>query len=532
MVPHRSTIRVSVASLLAAVYLVACSKDESWSMYYVKPSEAEQCSPHFQPCYTLQYYVNNSNFSSNSTFLFLKGLHILQEIVNIRNVTNLVLVGVGPEDSMIQCEGPAGLYFKQMIHGNLTISNLMFSNCGAESADGVHGGTLVLNTVFDLNLTNVIVENSTGYGLLGFNLLGKSFITNSIFKYNRATQECYGGNTLIFYGNCPNRDTASSLIINSSQFLFGKVPITQGDPLGTGGLSFYIKCTNVSVNGTNLTMYGNEGHFGGNLCIHFWVFTNISITLENSYVGAGRGSRGGGVFVKIDPDVPVNDKYSCGGYSVLNQKYHQLVHFSNVTFDTNSARSSGAGLEIEDYIAPGYLCAVQLVMIDDSVFMNNILPSSWFGGEALRLCTDPYSVKVYDTHTKRNIQTKIRNTVFKNHILDNNATVSSSVVGIESYVNVTFSNCTFIDNQASAIRAFQTNVIFEGNNIFRNNSGGLGAGLALFMNSYMYLKPHTNLLFVNNHALSVGGAIYTDLTLELPRLVLPCFFQVFTEGQG
>ena len=244
----------------------------------------------------------------------------------------------------------------------------MFSNCGAKSADGLHCGALILNTVFDLNLTNVIVENSTGYGLLGFNLLGKSSITNSVFRYNRATQDCIGGNAWIYYGNCPNRGTASSLIINSSQFLFGKVPITQSHSLGTGGLSFYIKCTNVSVNAANLTMYGNEGHYGGNLCIHFWLFTNISVTMENSYLGAGRGSRGGGVFVKIDPDVPVNDKYSCGDHSVLNQKSHQLVYFSNVTFDGNSAGNSGAGLEIEDF-TPGYLCAVQLVMIDDSVFI-------------------------------------------------------------------------------------------------------------------------------------------------------------------
>ena len=47
----------------------------------------------------------------------------------------------------------------------------------------------------------------------------------------------------------------------------------------------------------------------------------------------------------------------------------------------------------------------------------------------------------------------------------------------------------------------------------------------------MYLKHSTNLLFVNNQALSVGGAVYTDLTLELPGLTLPCFFQVLTEGQ-
>ena len=99
---------------------------------------------------------------------------------------------------------------------------------------------------------------------------------------------------------------------------------------------------------------------------------------------------------------------------------------------------------------------------------------------------------------------------------------------IESYANVTFSNCTILDNKAAAIRPFQTNVIFRGNNTFQNNSGGSGAGLALFMNSYMYLKPSTNQLFVNNQALSVGGAVYTDLALELPGLTLPCFFQVST----
>ena len=84
MVPQRSTIILSVVSLLTAVSLVACSNDERWSVYYVRPSEAEQCFHYLQPCYTLQYYVSNSNFSSNGNFLILKGL---QKIVDIRNVT-------------------------------------------------------------------------------------------------------------------------------------------------------------------------------------------------------------------------------------------------------------------------------------------------------------------------------------------------------------------------------------------------------------------------------------------------------------
>ena len=231
----------------------------------------------------------------------------------------------------------------QIIRGNLTISNLMLSNCGAESAGDLPCGPLVLDTVVDLNLTNVIVENSTGYGLLGFNLLGNSFITNSVFRHNSATQECLGGNTWIFYGNCPKLEAPTLLTISSSQFLFGKHPrVQQGLSESSGGLTFLMNCLNVSVNATDLTLYGNEGYFGGNLYFHFHLFTDISIALQNSYLGAGRApvSRGGGALIKIDQDVAVNDKYSCGDHSVVNQKRHQLLYFSSVTFDDNSAETS------------------------------------------------------------------------------------------------------------------------------------------------------------------------------------------------
>ena len=45
-------------------------------------------------------------------------------------------------------------------------------------------------------------------------------------------------------------------------------------------------------------------------------------------------------------------------------------------------------------------CAVQLVVIKNSVFMYNVLPTPWYGGEAVHLCTVPYSVQIYDTQTK------------------------------------------------------------------------------------------------------------------------------------
>ena len=204
MSSERSTLTVvlcvaSVLNLLTAECLVSYASDQNWSVYYVKPSDVEYCPPHFQPCHILEYYVRNSNMTSNSTILFLKGLHILQSTAEIGSVINLAFIGVaGPEDSKIQCEGIAGFYFRQLIPDNLTISNLLLSNCGSEIVEGLPCGALILNTVLHLNMTNVIVENSTGYGLLAYNVLGNSFITGSVFRHNRATQDCEGGNTYFF----------------------------------------------------------------------------------------------------------------------------------------------------------------------------------------------------------------------------------------------------------------------------------------------------------------------------------------------
>jgi len=75
MSSERTTVTVvlcvfSVLNLSTAECLVSYASDNSWSVYYVQQSDVEYCPPHFQPCHTLDYYVNNSNMTSNSTFYF------------------------------------------------------------------------------------------------------------------------------------------------------------------------------------------------------------------------------------------------------------------------------------------------------------------------------------------------------------------------------------------------------------------------------------------------------------------------------
>ena len=78
-------------------------------------------------------------------------------------------------------------------------------------------------------------------------------------------------------------------------------------------------------------------------------------------------------------------------------------------------------------------------------------------------------------------------------------------------------DCTFQNNTNSAIKASSSKIIFKGTNIFSNNWGLTGGGVS-FNDSFMYLMPHTHILFENNQAYYRGGAIYI-------HLVDQCFFK-------
>ena len=88
-------------------------------------------------------------------------------------------------------------------------------------------------------------------------------------------------------------------------------------------------------------------------------------------------------------------------------------------FWQNIAATTGGGFEIEDQVAAGlHSCIIQLVVIEKCEFRDNVLKKSWFGGGvAVRLCTNPYSVAVYDAQTKQNFQTEFRNTRFENNVI-------------------------------------------------------------------------------------------------------------------
>ena len=120
--------------------------------------------------------------------------------------------------------------------------------------------------------------------------------------------------------------------------------------------------------------------------------------------------------------------------------------------------------------------------------------------------------RVQDT----SVHLKLTNVTFANNSVGKDHTVIYVMTSA-----VVFENCTFEDNIGTPVGAQSSKVTFVGNNTFRNNSAFVGGGMQLVAGSHMYLSTDASILFENNHADYVGGAIYIDTELHKS-----CFFSV------
>ena len=105
-----------------------------------------------------------------------------------------------------------------------------------------------------------------------------------------------------------------------------------------------------------------------------------------------------------------------------------------------------------------------------------------------------------------------------------NTTISNrhGTAFVSYFNNITFVNCTIKDSTDSAIVYGGGHIFFQGYNIFKNNTADFGGALRLYKMESMNLLPHTTLLFVDNHAKYVGGAINSYEKGEQN----PCFYNI------
>ena len=189
--------------------------------YFVAPSGDTPCPA--QPCHTISYYLENTTqyFTSNTRIGFMHGVHNIKKsgVFLIKNVVNLTLTGYNVSSShaaKIICTQPAVLAFRNIV--NLVLKHFTVLYCGYPllrfhkmSSPAISVAVLLWN-ITSLKLSDISVENSTGIGLAGVNILGNSSISHSRFMFNNyytlasgsvncsyGTGSCRGGNMCLFY---------------------------------------------------------------------------------------------------------------------------------------------------------------------------------------------------------------------------------------------------------------------------------------------------------------------------------------------
>ena len=317
--------------------------DHTQRIFYVKPTCPHQASN----CQVLQYYFTQVHsitginhalvLPSDSTLYFLPGKHTvdLPGIVALSNVHNITLSGIETspsssshtQNATVHCTNRTAFLFVSI--PSLTITKLSFVNCGTElfapSEENPHlGVALAFLMVTDLTISEVVVKNSTGYGIMCSNVLGNSVISKSEFLDNSGKEQIKGGNLLVLYSiteqDCLTTSSKSAnFLIHSSHIINGNMKASLDDIYCPGlYIALIHSCVNITIDISNMTIAGNGKYSQeslGNLFIaiiepHNSVGTH-HILIRNSHIIDGvasdpfaGGAGGVTVFIESDPTTP------------------------------------------------------------------------------------------------------------------------------------------------------------------------------------------------------------------------------------
>ena len=456
---------------------------------------------------------------------------------------NVTITGRGPDVTMIECDGGTGFGFINV--SNIIISGVTLLGCGQlRNSSTINSSTtsnsamlfrvaLYFVNVTDVVIDNVTVSNSTGMGVAMYDVTGNVRVTNSTFTNNKVPLDelntypggggfsvefsyCQPGGhipsscnntnertTYLFYNCNFGHNNASTLHqINSSypSQTFGN----SNQQFGRGGgLSVFFRGHSVRnmIQIFNCTFDHNQAVWGGGyhsdivdfstenvLTLENCTFTNNYCDYDDSLMTTGTGGGGARVAFLF--------------YDIRSMVTGNCVQFINCRFQSNKAYYGG-GLSCRITKEKNVTVASNSLELVDCTWVENIART----GSGVDIISHilPHGVSPL---------VKIVNCNFTaNNNSYSNKTAFPSGIGAlyADNIPVNFSgNCIFHGNKDSAIAGISTYFIFSNDTsaMFCDNSGWHGAGMALLGNAYFIVYHNTLLQFINNIAVTKGGAIY------------------------
>lgn len=484
--------------------------------------------------------VNLSFYSCGSQIL---NLHLFSAVY-MHLVANFSLKGVLVENSR-----NIGIVINKT-HGTGRIDDSTISSSHVANVLGIWDLDYCTSSPYSLMIKDTAIlhgGSNTMHGDLGGGINIKSqqsgsFIFDNVTFFNNSGYS--GGNINLVISQC----SCYSLNISITDSL-----ISGGRAVLGAGLSFSEKqdyCRNYSLSPTcsyahyltiSSTVITNNHALekGGGLNILIGrTISIISISLYNSSIVSNTvnstsgvlssfTNRGGGMnfeFVnKIQPtQVPVlfvtqsriennSAQYSAGTHvaieeevstNFVNNKTAEVVVIQESFIRNNHAHLCGGGIS--------FLNIYRIIL--SSKFRSSItIKSSMFEGNTARIQASALYISSVPVGSFQSIFLQIHNSSFvKNRVeLLDVTNEPPSTLYLSSTTNFTLSNCNFYYNNGSGIGAIVSRILVVGMLRFLENYALVGGGMAL-LSSYVSVNKSGTIMFRNNFAHQVGGAIYSN----------------------
>ena len=381
---HRFNLLLLAVSLNSTLLQAVSSSSNE---LFVKPAHDDDCLNQL-PCFTFTEYIQNASsyFVSNTNVFFRPGRHIIYEYTQliVEDISSLSLVGAdrrmlegGMLNTIIECLQEGGFVFRNVKF--LHISDIEVVRCGWKLPASListlpptpHArAALLMINVYSMVLETVSIGESSGYGLLGVNILGNSSVTGCSFNYNmwRDGQ----GEVIYNGGQNESRPGGNALLVfnpKASDLLMEQDPELQQHVFQVTDCEFAhgVDASTWYKKGLHeYTLGGGSGlgfYLKGSVMCRFHQHLHVAILIQNSIFYSNAAPIGANALV-IYSLLPRYDAFLTETDSVVH------IKIGNCTFYNGTASQHGGGLAIMAVNVHGRGSQL-LVEISDSGFFNN-----------------------------------------------------------------------------------------------------------------------------------------------------------------
>ena len=458
-----------------------------YSEYYVSAAPNGVPCPHTDlPCHDLSYYTDDyeSYFSNDAIFYFQEGTHTLQGTLEISNVSNITLRGLGhieqgfhetvmQSTSVLRCSNynRASIQFTRSTE--VVLRALTIANCGGFyniTYQRTNFSLLFIDT-HNITLEWISIQNGSGDGLVLYNSFDV-LIANSTFTNNGVT-ETFADNTRII--SVDQLERVSRVNIVKSNFTLGS---------GNGISLSYVRANKAKILIENSKFSHNTN--GGGVLVDLYNGSN-SIEFNNCTIYYNTAQEFG------------------GGVVIVMKNGNGSIKFNNCTIYNNTAPMYGGGAFINLSEGSGS------IEFSSCTISNN---TAYFGSG---LC-----IFAYKFTSTTNLH--FTNVLFHYNKIPKKFDKYQSALLLINIEYVKFEQIEVSNHNTTGLLSFNSQLTFDKNNTFVNNSGIYGGGIALYESSKLLLKEHGNVSFVNNHASESGGGIFVSQSLGFNNT--DCSFKV------